>query len=121
MAKINKLAQIITEKIKKSASIEEGETEERDMLLDDVELMIDGQKKKCRIYVNVEYTPIYDVGSDDFGEVRFVEDVAYTILDIGIDDTEDGTVYTEEQQKKILEENKKIVNKEIYREVHSWA
>lgn len=116
-----KLAEIIKEKITKSAYRQEGETEERDMLLEDVELMIDGKKKKCRIYVNVEYTPMYDVGSDDFGEVSFLEDVTYTILDIGIDDTEDGTVYTEEQQKKILAENEDIVNKEIYHEVWSWA
>ena len=33
----NKLAKIISEKIKKNARLEEGETEERDMLLDDVE------------------------------------------------------------------------------------
>lgn len=117
----NKLAKIISEKIKKNARLEEGKTEERDMLLDDVELVIDGKKKKCRIWANVEYTPIYDAGTDDFGEVSFLEDVEYTILDIGIDDTEDGTIYTQEQEKKILAENDDIVNKEIYHEVWSWV
>lgn len=117
----NKLAKIITDKIKKSAYRQEGETEERDMLLDNVELMIDGKKKKCRIWANVEYTPIYNAGSDDFGEVSFLEDVEYTILDVSIDGTEDDTIYTEEQEKKILAENDAIVKKEIFHKVWSWV
>lgn len=119
--KDNKLAKIISEKIKKNARLKEGQTEQRETEIDDIELVIDGQKKKCAIWANVEYNPIYDVGTDDFGEVSFLEDVKYTILDIAIVDTEDGTIYTQEQEKKILAENEDIVNKEIYREVWSWV
>lgn len=119
--KDNKLAKIISEKIKKNARLKKGPTEHRETEIDDIELVIDGKKKKCGIWANVEYNPIYDVGSDDFGEVSFLEDVEYTILDIEIDDTEDGTIYTQEQEKKILAENEDIVNKEIYREVWSWV
>lgn len=119
--KDNKLAKIISEKIKKTARLEEGKTEERDMILDDVELMIDGKKKKCRIYAVVEYAPMYNVGTDDFGDATTIEDVSYAVLEIGIDDTEDGTIYTQEQEKKILAENEEIVNNEIYHEVWSWV
>ena len=119
--KNNKLAKIINDEINKRAYHEEGETEERDMLLDDVELTIDGKKKKCRIYVDVEYTPIYNIDSDDFGELRILDDVDYSILEIGIDEDEDGTIYTEDKEKQILEENKDIIDAKVYHEVFNWA
>jgi len=118
---VNKLANIISEKIKKSAYHEDGPTEERDMELENVELTIDGKKKKCRIYVNVEYTPTYDVGSDGLREFRTLEDVDFSILDIGIVEDEDGTIYAEDKEKQILKENQETIDAAIYHEVFNWA
>lgn len=117
---VNKLADIISQKIQKNAQREYGSTQQKDMELEDVELIIDGKKIKCKVWINVEYTPIYAIDSDDLREFKTLEDIDYTILEMGIVETEDGTIYTEEQEKTILKDNQQLLDEDIYDKLYSW-
>lgn len=123
---INKLARIISEKIKKSASsvgdIQYSGPHKTELEYNNIELMINGKKTKCDINLWVEYTAKWYIEEQtyDYPGATEVRDVDYWIESIGID-KEDGTIFTEEQEKKILEENEDFLYDYIQEDVFDAA
>lgn len=121
-----KLAEIIKEKITKSASsvgnIEYSRPHKTELEYNNIELVINGKKTKCDINLWVEYTAEWYIEEQtyDYPGWAEVRDVDYSIEDIGID-TEDGTIFTEEQEKKILEENEDFLYDYIQEDVFDAA
>lgn len=111
MAKINKLAQIITNEIKKRATTEHTGPFTEELIYDDIELMINGKKTKCSIGLWVEYTAEWYIEERtyDYPGWAEVRDVDYEITEFIMEALEDGTVFTEEQQEKIFEENERFL------------
>lgn len=121
-----KLAEIIKEKITKSASsvgrIEYSGPYETELVYDDIELVINGKKTKCGVGMWVEYTAEWYIEEQtyDYPGAYEVRDVDYWIKSIGID-TEDGTIFTEEQEEKILEDNRKFLEDYIEEDMYEEA
>lgn len=126
MEKPNKLAHRIIQEIKKSSSTvgrtETDEPKTTELEYDNIELMINGKKTKCDIGIVVEYTVtwyIEDRAYDYPGAVE-VKNVDYGIESIGIN-MEDGTILTEEQEEKILKENRDFLEDYIEEDMYNIA
>lgn len=109
--KDNKLAKIITEQIKKSARNSANVSWDTELIYDNIELMINGKKTKCSIGMWVEYTANWTIEEDTYDEPGYAEidDIDYEITDFSMDELEDGTIFTEEQQEKIFDENREFL------------
>ena len=123
--KDNKLANKIKEEITKMAkSYNSGHNSnnEAEIEYDDIELMIDGQKKRCSIIVNVTFSFDWWREDDTYWEPgdSGIDDLDYGINWIGIE-CKDGTIYTEEQENKILEDNYKYLEDYIESDVEEKA
>lgn len=112
----NKLANKIVEEIKKSARTREGyNNKEIEFDKDeDIELVIDGEKKKCRVWLLAEYSYYWYEEMPTYWEPgdREIKKLDIWIKDIGIE-PEDGTVYSREKEKQILDENREVLTRFI--------
>lgn len=115
-----KLAEIIKEQISKHAYIKTIGPYETELVYDDIELVINGKKTKCGIGMDVEYTVDIDEASDDLREFVTFEGVDYSITTLRVD-IEDGTIFTEEQEEKILEENRTFLEDYIAHDMDNIA
>lgn len=120
--KDNKLAKIIIGEINKvayggrpSSGIHQ-ETTTID--IEDVELTIDGKKKICDITLEVYVSFHWWSDPGDYWQPPEgdIDKVEYDIQKISIGD-KDGTIYTKEQESKILDENYKYLHDYIEEEV----
>ena len=119
---MNKLAEIIKEQITKRAYHKSSGPHNISLLYEDMDLVINGKKTKCNVEVWVEYTAEWHVEDqiEDYPGAADLETVDYWITEIGID-TEDGTIFTEEQEQKILKDNKKFLEDYIEEDVYNAA
>lgn len=119
---MNKLAEKISKEIIKTASKtgrDNGEFE-KDYL--DVELVINGEKKVCYVNVIAEFEFDWYYEEDTYWEPgeRKVESLDIWINEIGIEG-KDGTIYTKEQEDKILEDNRAYLEDLIEDDVETKA
>lgn len=123
--KENKLAKIISGEIKKVAwNKNKSGHNINDITLEyeDVELQIDGKKKECDISLEIELEFDWYIEKDTYWEQgdSGVKNIKFWITKINIGDKE-GVVYTEEQEDKILEDNRKYLDDLIEYDVEEKA
>lgn len=119
----NKLANNIIQEIKKTARYHSGQDNghfEKDY--DNVELVINGEKVKCYVDVDADFEFDWFYEDDTYWEPgqRKIEKLDFWINKIGVSDI-DGTIYTEEQEDKILEENRKTIEELIEDDIKTQA
>lgn len=109
---MNKLADIITTEITKTAKSRQGHNEnEIDILLEDISLKIDNEEKKCTVGLTIEMSFDWWIDEETYWEPedKGIKNLDYWIKDITID-CEDGTIYSEEKQRDILHNNREHLN-----------
>lgn len=120
----NKLAEVIKGEMKKVArNFQSGTHQETTTIeLDDVELVIDGNKKLCDISLDVYVTFHwwYNPGTYWQPPEGDIDKIEYEIEEMTISD-KDGVIYTKEQEKKILNENYNFLHDYIEDEVEEAA
>lgn len=122
---INKLANIITNEISKTASESGTHNDTMTITFNRVPLNIEGQEKECSgsVNINVSFDWYKDPGDYDNPPIHKVEDLEYEIENFEefiVEDDED-TYYTDEMLSKILKDNYDTLYYEIENEVQDRA